>query len=383
MKFGPFFGENNRRKAQELEVTERGRRAGDFLSASSNVLIDDVGRIEARAGYTQALPLTTGRALCTLAGKMLFADGTALKQASFSPLAATTVDTVAAHRIAYAESNGDIYYTDGTKLSCLESGGTVRPVGVPVPASLSVSAIAGSLPPGVYTAAITYLNGAEEGGARIAASITLAVTGGVRLTLPVAPAGVTHVAVYLTANGGYAPMLYVIGASASTTVDATSEATGRGLQTRNKAAMPAGDHLAFQDSRLLVAAGNTLYYSDPYNYGLTTPTRSYLQFPAPISVLISCVNGTYLVADQTYWLDNIGTDEMALPITLPYGAVAYSGGVVPNEKKVFWLSERGVVIGDEQGQVVNIQEEALLLKLEGEGAALFIEGANRIVATNG
>lgn len=31
--------------------------------------------------------------------------------------------------------------------------------------------------------------------------------------------------------------------------------------------MPVGDHLAHLLDRLLVAAGDTLYYSDPYNFG--------------------------------------------------------------------------------------------------------------------
>lgn len=383
MKFGPFHGENNRLPLHALAVSERGQPAGSFLSSSKNILIGDTGRIEARDGFTRGLATTTGRSLFSGAGKMLYADGTALKKVTFSPLSSATVDTVAANRIAYVENNGEIYYSDGAKLACLESGDTVRPVGVPVPDTPTGEAIAGALVAASYQATLTYFVGVEEGGAALALSVDLGAASGLRLALPAAPAGVTAVGVYLSGPNGTMPLLADVVSPATTTIDLTEAPAGRALQTQFREPMPAGDLLAFHDSRLLVAVDNMLIYSDPYHYAMRAPVKNYIPFPATISVLQPCINGIYVAADKTYWLTGIGTDEMAMPQILPYGAVRFSGGKVPNEEKVFWLSNRGVVIGDRQGQVANLQEAAMKLDLSGDGASIYMEGYNRIIATHG
>lgn len=383
MNFGPFLGENNRLQPHALEVNVKGRRAGSYLAASNNIVIDPTGRIESRGGFTETLPATTGRSLCAKAGKMLFADGDSLKQVSFSPYAATTIDTVSSGRVCYAESNGDIYYSDGVKLSCLEAGGVVRSVGVPLPVSLAASTTTGALAPAWYQVTITYFNGVEEGGAYQSQNVELTATGGIHLVLPATPVGVTAIGAYLSGPNGEVPLLYNIYAPATATIDITAPATGRAVQLQFKDQMPAGELLAFHDARLLSAIGQVVYYSEPYNYGLTVPSTNYIQFPEEVTVMQPCVGGVYIVADKTYWLTGLGTDQMDLMPMLPYGAVKHTSEYLPTQKQVFWLSERGVVVGDEQGQVKNIQEESLLLSLAGEGAALYIEKHNRIVATNG
>lgn len=380
MKLGPFLGENNRRQPHALAVPDK----GSFLSASNNVIIDDTGRIETRSGTTKVQSLTTGRSLFSSGDKVVYADGTSLYRVTdFSPFAASAFATVAAGRVGFADSNGEIFYTDGAKIGCLSAANAVRTVGIPVPASLSVAPTLGALDPAWYQVTITYMVGAEEGGAYPSQNIQLTSTGGIALTLPAAPAGVTAVLAYVSGPNGETPFLYNTYSPAITTLDIITLGTGRACATQFKAPTPAGEQLAFFQGRLLSASGDTLSYSDAYNYGLTTPSKNYIRFSKPISIVAPCVGGIYVAADKTYWITGLGTDDMTLIPVLPYGAVKYSQGKVRNEEKVFWLSERGVVIGDAAGQVRNVQEDAMLLSLSGEGASLMVEGVNRIVATNG
>lgn len=378
-KLGPFLGMNNRLAAHALNMPDG---SGTYLADAVGVDIDDTGRLSRADGVTLVGSMTAGRSLFSDGARTLYADGTALKRiTAFSPFAASAVDTVAANPISYVNINGEIYYTDGAKIARLDATNAAKPVGIPIPGDIALVATIGALQAAKYQVVITYFVGDEEGGASAAKSIDL-TSGGVTVTLPATPTGVTHIGIYLSGLNGEVPFLHsVIVPAASITL--SSEATKRACHTLHKGPMPAGDLIAHHDGRLLVADGSTLHYSDPYNFGMTTPSRNYLQFPADISVLVPCDAGIYVVADKTYWLTGIGTDGMAMPELLPYGAVARSSGRFPHDSRVFWLSEKGLVIGDGASQVKNVQEKDLDLALTGTGASLYVDRHNRVVATNG
>lgn len=375
-----IIGINNRLSRHALQT-----EVGQFVAAAQNVDLDDTGRASRRSGFTEVSALTTGRSLFSANGFTLLADGTNLKSVvSFAPYSAVTVDTVAANKISYAAINNDIYYSDGVKLARLDQYGAVHNVGIPVPASLPGTAIAGALDAGRYQATITYFYDQVEGGAIASIIVDLAATGGIRLTLPASPAGVTGIGVYLSSANGDKPYLHSTVAPGAGAVDLTSKATGRQCRTELKGPMPAGNIVRHYLTVLLVASGKTLYYSDSYNFGLTTPGKNYITFADDITIVRPCVKGVYVVAgSKTYWLTSLGVTEQDMVPVLPYGAVAGSDGEMPNAEKVFWLSAKGLVVADQMGQVANLNESNLLLDLAGSGASLFIEGNNRIVATNG
>jgi len=159
-KLGPFLGMNNRLPRYALQTPESGSYVVDALGVD----IDITGRLSRADGSTSVAALTTGRSLFSDGTRMLYADGTSLyKIDTLSPFAATAIDTVAAHALSYEAINGEIFYTDGSKLSCLDATNTVRPVGVPVPASLTLASTAGTLPAASYQCTITYFNGVGRG----------------------------------------------------------------------------------------------------------------------------------------------------------------------------------------------------------------------------
>jgi len=381
-KLGPFMGINNRLPRHAL-VMRSDKSKSHYLADAIGVDLDVTGRLSTAHGSTKIVSLSSGRSLYAQGNTMLYAEGGELRRVStLSPFAYSVIDTVGTGKLAYEAINGDIYYSDGVKLSCLESAGSVRPVGVPVPASFSAVAASGSLIAASYQLTITYFNGVEEGGAYPSISLDLATTGGFDLTLPTPPAGVTQIGVYLSGPNDYTPLLHsVIYPVAGLSL--TSPASKRPCRTQIKGPMPAGELLTHTPTHFLVAAGAIVYYSEQYNFGLTLPESSYITLPADVSVMIACENGVYIVADKTYWLTGLGTPQIDLIPIAPYGAVKFSQTRHPTEKKVYWLSAKGLVVGDDQGQFANLQEKNLLLDLAGDGASLFIEGNNRVVSTNG
>lgn len=159
------------------------------------------------------------------------------------------------------------------------------------------------------------------------------------------------------------------------------EDTAEARRARFLARMPAGNVLAYHDGRLLSANGNVLYYSEPYMCYAADLLKNFIQFPAPVSIVAPNSMGMYVVADQTYWVTGLGTDDMQMNSTLPYGAVRGTAGVMPDASRVFWMSERGIVIGDQQGSASPINEDRCAVELATTGASLLHTQPDRIITT--
>jgi len=67
---------------------------------------------------------------------------------------------------------------------------------------------------------------------------------------------------------------------------------------------------------------------------------------------------------------------------LPYGAVPGSVARMENSNDLAWFSSRGLVVGSQDGQVKNVQEETLAVGKAQAGALLFRDqdGVRQIVS---
>ena len=147
--------------------------------------------------------------------------------------------------------------------------------------------------------------------------------------------------------------------------------------------MPAGDIVRYLNGRLFVAVGSTLYYSEPYSLALRSPTRNYIQFPERITVLEPVDNGFFIAADKTYWVAGDVVEAQLIPV-LPYGGVFGTGGQIPHDDgAAFWMSPRGLVRGDQDGSVKNLQEQNVAVDPAVLGATAFVErdGMKQAVAS--
>ena len=229
-----------------------------------------------------------------------------------------------------------------------------RPIGLAAMPAPALTLVGGSLLSGQYQVCITYVNattGAEGGVSNIAYK-ELTSTGGIRVTLPGAYTGATHVNVYLSESNGTVPMLHSTVAAATATIDLTVLPTGRAASAqRNEDLLPAGT-LFYGNGRLCSFSGNTVYVGLPFRPGYYLTLSGFIPFTVPVTIAISNELGTYVVADQTYFIPgDLGDISDRVRAILPCGAVPGTAFAVPRTKQVGWFSVHGYVLADTNGGV--------------------------------
>ena len=381
VKISRFLGLNNRRDRRDLAVL--GDAPGQFMESAVNVDIDDQNLILRRKGLSTVVALSSGRSIGHFGGRFFFAEGNELRVGTPTVNAAVAAIN-AGNRVSYAELGGSVFYSDGARVGAVADDNSERWVNFPSPSAPSAAAIAGSLPPGNYAFRITYVVSGVEGGASPLQTIALANAGGIRFTLPSTPSGVSSIGLYVSGQDGTEPRRFGTVSAGATTVDVTTVADGRSCVTGGLSPIPAGT-LCVVARRLCAASDECLYLSDPLRPGMVDSIGGYIKFAKPISLVIPAGNGAFVAADKTYWIGEIGTDQMVRRPVFDYGAIPGTSGVIKRDEgdQVFWLSERGLIIADASGAATNVQEANQALDLSGRGFAAYSKATGRIVAGHG
>ena len=372
----PFLGMNNRLPDTKLHVQDK----GDFVRNAVNVDVTTAGTVKRREGVTQ---LMAGAACHSFYGHGevgYYVDGTNLFQlygdAEGPSRTLIRADVPLGHRLSFCTVAGRLIYTDGQRLHALE-GVTSTPFTLPSPNTKAEVVVgAGALPPGLYQVAYTLLGDAgQESGASRPVQVEVPANGSLTIKVPSA-----DTCIYVSpCNGdqlffaGYGPELSVV-----VPVDG-----GHLCQTLNLAPLPGGDIVRYRNGRTLVAKGEVLFYSQPFAPALYDPVADWIAFPAPITVLEPMGQGTWVVADKTYWLAGPDITKAELVQKLPYGAAFGSSLYLPLKEEVVWLSEKGVCLANGDGAVENVQSKSVATGAAQEGATIFKErdGMQQIVAT--
>ena len=373
---GPFpLGVNNRKPDHDLTQTV-GDRKVDLLRSAVNVDLDASGKPRRRAGFSLAIGGGVAHSAWGDDRAAFYVDDNTLfwLELQGDQLVRKLVrgNLTPGAQVSYCEAGGIYFYTNGSVLGMAANGValdfTPEPAGEP-----ELVAIDGTLPAGQYQFCFTYFGPAGESAATWPVAITLTSQGGIELRhLPVAPEGLRLVA-YMTGTDGEVFGRVDLQVQGTTATVRTLQVQEGRCKTLELEPMPAGQIVRSHNARLLVTNGNVLHYSEPYHLGLHRPSKNFIPFPAPITVVEPCGSGVYVVADKTYWLQGEIT-QASLAVVLPYGAVPHSGGNDPVEREtVFWLSERGLVFGGADGSVRNVQEAQLALAGGAAGATVYRE----------
>lgn len=376
---GPFVGINNRLPDHQLGIVERGRKAGDYLRNAVNVDLTATGTLQRRKGSTLAQAGADCHSLWSDGEQAFYVDGDTLYQ---YPRIALRSGLVPGRRVSWCKTpTGDVIWTNGTVLERIRAG-VSAPLGLPVPnPAPTVSASAGgSLKAGVYQVAITATNAdGEESGATWPVQVT--VPEGGRIQVSDLPGTLTNI--YISPLNGDA--LYLAATTtASSYVIPVSGALGQSLQTIGLRAMPAGEIVREHFGRLLVASGSTIYYSEPFGYGLHNPQRGRIHFGGRIALLAPVQGGCYVSTETaTFWLPGGDIEKTQVIELLPYGAVPGTDTALENQTGVAWMSTRGLVIGSQDGQAKNVQEDTVAIGPAQAGATLYREqdGMRQIITS--
>lgn len=368
---GPFpLGVNNRLQAHELPP--------GALRDAVNTDIDSRGKPRRRQGYTLQLEATDGmRSLWSNGARGFFADGDSLFEMTDDARVAVSIATgLAIQPIAYAETVRGIAFSDGQTVQRVV-GAEVLPIALERPAAPTLSYGAGSMPGGRYQVACSYRDArGEESGLSLASIIDLPNNSTLVVALPApADAGVTSILVYATPQNG--DQLYlasmvdadVVSVSFPIVPEQTIVPVTRFMQP-----LPPGDLLAFFRGRTLSHANGVVSFTDPWS-GLYHPATGFLHFPAPVSILHPTDYGLFIVADETYLLENFGP-EVPLKRISPMTAVAGTLVHLPDSDEAMWFTPQGFAL-TRQGGLSFIQDDNVAPSFAERGAAVYRETDGR------
>ena len=383
---GPFLGINTRLPDFALRVKD----SGDWLRDAINVDIDNAGRCRIRDGQALIQALTAPHSFYeTTDGARYLVRDSALYAITVPTYSETLVKALSSNAsMSYFEHDGALYFSNGTDAGMVVSG-TAHPIGMATPAAPAVTNIAGSLHAGRYRVGVTYSNsvtGRESGNAGTTL-YELAAAGALRVTLPGASAGATHVNVYVSELNGSVAYLHSTVAVGTATLDITSlAATTRPISEDYEEPLPAGTNLLMHKGRLCCLNGRYLYYGNPFRFGYYTPTN-YVWFDDDVSIAVAVDNGVYVsFGNKTQWISGDLKNPEAVVNLFNYGAVpgtAFELHKTSTEKaRVGWFGAKGIIVADQNGQAASVMADSIDLTAPASGCSTVLEsdGYRRVLS---
>lgn len=377
------------------------------LEVADNVDLDRSGRIARRDGYTSVRPGAVHSLWADELGQQcLFAQGNQLMQlnTNYSASAIATLAGVGLP-VSYVKAIERVYFSNSVDLGIVENG-SVRSWGLAVPPLPGVAPVTGNMPAGTYQFAMTWTrNDGQESGAPLAGVVQVPAGGGLRFSLPQSTdPGVTGKILYLSPpDSEVLYMAEVLTANITTTSyigDALELNTPLNVQFLSPP--PAGQLVTYYRGCTLVAAGDVLYPSEPFAYELFD-LRRYIPFDGRITLLATITDREQTDSGKNSGLF-IGTDRScgvligSSPQDFQYvpkvnygaveGALDYVDGSVFGDDSLgarllpMWLSTQGICVGMPELAIRNLTRTKYSFPVGTRGAAIFMPGPNRFIATN-
>lgn len=376
------------------------------LAVADNIDLDKSGRIARRDGYTLQRAGAAHSLWSDRAGlQCFFVAGGQLMRMN-ADLSSTAIATLSADLpVSFEKVNDVVYFSNGIDANVIENG-AVRSWGMQVPPLPGVALTVGGMPAGTYQFAITYqrLDG-QESGAPLAGSIYVPDNGGLDFSWP-APAdpAVTMVLLYLSTPSG--DVLYLadampVGMNGVIYRNDTTELSTP-LNTQFLGPAPAGQLVAWYRGRMFVAAGDVLYPSEPFGHELFD-LRRYIPLDGRITLLAPLIDREMYDTGKNSGLF-VGTDRScgvligSSPEDFQYvpkadfgaveGALDWVDGALFGDNSLgardlpMFLTTQGVCVGMPEMTIRNLSRSKYSFPVSGRGAALFMPGPNRFIATN-
>ena len=370
---GPFLGINNRRPDYALRVKD----AGDFVRDAVNADVDNGGTLCSRRAsallQAQVAPhsihMTSDTAGYLVRSSAIYAITLpAYTEALFKTLTSNAP-------VSWLEWNGDLYYSNGTDSGRI-SGATWYPFALPTPNEPDPTPLpGGTLYAGQYQLAFSYYNATtgEEGGVSASCNYQLAADGGLRVPLPGATPGATHVNVYCSTVNGSVPLFCATVPVGTATYDIIAPGSGREANQRYESPLPAG-WLFLHNGCLCSYNGKNVYEGLPFRPGYYLPSEGRVPFPGDVSNCVPAQAGVYVVADKTYWFpgERMTKCEQVMDV-LPYGGVPHTEFVSPDRTQYGWFGANGIVIATPQGEVQALMSDNIKLTAPASGTSAVLE----------
>jgi hypothetical protein len=392
-------------KGLRSDVTPE-RFGPEDLAVGVNIDIDKTGRIARRDGYTRVLG---GGAHSLWADELqefcLFVAGTDLMRLSPAWVAQRLAGLASSNRMSFVRVSDRIYFSNAIDTGVIERDARVRSWGLPVPGLPVPTLTVGQMSAGRYQFTLTQLrDDGQESGAPRAGVIEVPEGAGLDFALPTAaPEAVARVLYLSTPNGEVLYAAVQLDAQLSRyRYTGDTLALNLPLATQFLQAAPAGQLVTYYRGRLYVAAGDVLYPSAAFGYELFD-LREYVPLDGRITMLAPMTDKE-IAADRARGSGLfVGTDRScgvlvgADPSDFQYvpkadygaipGALAYVDGALFGDDSLgaralpMWLTTQGLCVGMPDMAIRNLTRSHYTFAASGWGAALFMPGPNRFIAT--
>jgi hypothetical protein len=349
------------------------------LRDALNVDLDNAGKPRRRVGRTKVYSGSGVHSVHESVAGLVFMEGSVLNSLLPSNTASAIGDLSSGDRVSYAELNDTTYLTNGFEVwnlsseATLKLNGVANPDGQPLP---SFTAGAGALEPGLYLFAVTFVDSSgEESGASLAIDVTISQRGSITLNAIPQNSEAAYVRIYGTETGGSVLREFAEIPMGVTSFTITRTVQGRLLETQFMRRLPAGQIIREFKGRLLIARGDTLWYSEALRYGLCSPANGFIQFPERITVMQPVTDGIFVVADKTYFLSGTDPKDMRQVVVSNYRGIDGTGITVNGSifdpeivgDVAYWYSRAGAMLGLAGGVVRPLMENSVALPLYEEG----------------
>lgn len=144
--------------------------------------------------------------------------------------------------------------------------------------------------------------------------------------------------------------------------------------TRQFFPAPIGNHLAFsyKCSRIFIAVGNTVYWCEPYKYGLFELKQAFWNFPSRVLMIVAVDTGMFISDEEVTWFYRFDNDpaKASIPtIAADYPALEWSLAIEKMEGMdiigqpglcAMWSSPEGSCLGTAAGLVENRNDDKVI-----------------------
>ena len=148
---------------------------------------------------------------------------------------------------------------------------------------------------------------------------------------------------------------------------------GQPLRTQFMQPPPPGQLISDKNGLIYIASGSNVFHTEPLNYNLYDPDAAFFMYSERVTLCRATNDGLYVSADQTYFLPKAGTDDVTQWPALPYKAYEGAACESIHSNDVFWMSERGFVVGTQSGEMTNLTEKQLAIDSHERGCMGIIE----------
>lgn len=370
-----------------------------FIRNSVNLDIDNQGKKKLRSGFTKIYSGSNIHSISSedVNGKYFIENGTLkkLNKDNTASIIKSGLSSDPRRRMYYVQMGDRIYLSNGYDTGCLISD-TYYSWGVPNPAyGPSGTISSGNFDGGVYRIKYVNMKNGEESGASNFGSFTLTDNQKISLTNIPQTSDADYVRIYSTLTNGNNYYWQADVPMGITTWSLSKPQLNKELETDNLYSPPPGHIITAYNSRVYIAYNNQLYWTEALRWGLCH-YNNYIDFPNRITTLIAVNDGLYIVSDKTYFLKGDDPKDFKLNDIYPYGSIegtqylSYSNKHKIEENFGYysgpiavWMSEKGLVFGKNNGEIIPVTEKNYALDQYNSGATGFLEheGIKRLITT--